>query len=436
VRRLFLGLYVRVMLAIAVAAVVVRAVVIPRVEHQVSLNIANTLSPPLAVMAGIFEDEHRRGGDLDALLARFSSRFDAPLSLVPRGSVAGVAPSSLSELDRGRAVATEDYLRAVVYMRLEGTDRVLAVGPLNPVHPLGQGRGLTLLLLLVAGLTAGVFIIARPLERRLTSLSRAAMALGGGDLDVRAETGPPDAVGHLERTFNVMATEIRRLIEAHRELLRMVSHELRTPIQRLHLALQMANDTEHGDVREKHLARMATDLDELDALIEELLAYSRVEERIAAARETVDARALLDEAALGDGTGVSVAVRDVPGEPIALRAEPRLLRRALANLVRNARQHARTRVELGARAEGGAVIIEVDDDGPGVAAEQRERIFEPFYRIERPAEEGRRGLGLGLAIVRRIAEGHGGRVEVSTSDLGGARFRLALPVPAVVPRSG
>jgi signal transduction histidine kinase len=234
-----------------------------------------------------------------------------------------------------------------------------------------------------------------------------------------------------------MAGEIQNLVTAQEELLRMTSHELRTPIQRLHFGLEHLRSA-HGPAREEEaLDRMEADLTELDELIEELLTYVRLKDSAAPARERVEVFPVLEE--LCDtssrmSAGVTLAGPRSTESPLAVAVEARLLRRAISNLIVNALRHARSRVEVSLTREGSRVHVHVDDDGPGIPQADRERIFEPFQRLDDERTRRSKGSGLGLAIVRRIAETHGGDISALTSELGGARFQLSLPpAPGSVP---
>jgi signal transduction histidine kinase len=266
----------------------------------------------------------------------------------------------------------------------------------------------------------------------LKALAATADELGGGNLSARIAPGPPDAIGHLARTFNGMAERIERLVGAHQELLRMVSHELRTPMQRVHFSVEEVRAAATAADRDRALERIAGDLEKLDELIEELLGYVRLKDSAPTAAAPVDLAPVL-EAVTRDLSPLApgVALVLVLPQDRALRAAipPRLLHRALSNLVTNAQAYGHGRVRLSAAVDGGRVVIDVDDDGPGVPEADRDRVFEPFQRLDDGAER-KRGFGLGLTIVRRIAELHGGTVGVTTSPLGGARFRFELPAAA------
>jgi signal transduction histidine kinase len=273
------------------------------------------------------------------------------------------------------------------------------------------------LLALATGIAA--FPLARRLTRRLESLKEHVEALGEGRLDERVPVEGSDETAQLARAFNRTADRIQSLVADKTRLLADTSHELRTPLTRVRMALALYD--EHP--RPELLARIDRDIEELDALIGELLVVSRLdapEQNLVT--ERVDLLALAaEEAARIEGI-------DVHGLPRSVEGDPRLLRRLVRNLLENAVRHGETPVDVvveNADAVGSVRLI-VSDRGPGIPESQRERIFEPFYRPEGQASaEG--GIGLGLSLVRRIAERHHGRVFCEPRDGGGTRFVLELP---------
>ncbi len=420
---------VTLLLGIAVAAACAMVFVFPRVRDRVGRNIAETTSPPITYLAEELAEAGREHGTYQPVLERAQRRAGIGVDIVRRDTLT-LDTATAEALDRGEVVQTQHFLRSVMYARIDGTGDLVRVGPINPVHPFGEGRGLALLLLFIGGLCGGVFLLVEPLRRRLAALARVTAAFGRGDLSARARRGPRDAIDDLGRSFNHMADEIQRLVAAQQGLLRMVSHELRTPMQRLHFNVERVRDASDDEAREQALDRMARDLDELDELIEELLTYVRLKDQAPARSERVDAGPVVDDVCAGLsplGGVVTMTVAARADEPLPVAVEARSLRRAVSNLVTNALRHARARVVVRVERDGDGVRIDVDDDGPGVPPEAREQVFEPFRRLDDARTRGTRGFGLGLAIVRRIAEQNGGTIVVLVSDLGGARFRLTLP---------
>lgn len=309
---------------------------------------------------------------------------------------------------------------------------VLVVGPV----PAQEALPLTLTLGLIGGAALAFGAVAlfavRTLERRLQSIERALARFGAGKLEL-GELGPrsEDAIGRLAQTVRGMAGRIRSLLHAQQELIQGISHDLRTPVARIRLRLELLNPG--SDTQRERVEGIRRDLDELESLIDAAITYSRLNEgAITLAAEPLDLgrelRSLVeDQALLAKGIALEL---DLPESLPSMSADRSLLRRAVQNLLGNALRHARSRVEVHLRGGQRGICIAVDDDGPGVPEAQRERIFEPFSRLDETRSKRSGGYGLGLAIVRRIAERHGGHISCSGSPLGGARFALDLPAQA------
>jgi two-component system sensor histidine kinase RstB len=232
----------------------------------------------------------------------------------------------------------------------------------------------------------------------------------------------------LERLAAALATQ--------RELTGAVSHELRTPLARLRFALDALMDEGDAARRADTVVACERDIAELEALIDTSLTLARLDMgAVAAAPVPGDLGALLDQEVRALATlleGKALGTRWTLTGPVNFDA--RLLPYALRNGLRNAARHARSRIELAAWVEHGRVFIAVDDDGQGVPPAQQEAVFQPFKRLEGERERRSRGWGLGLAIVRRVAQAHGGTARIETSPLGGARLRLVVPLqPARAP---
>lgn len=237
------------------------------------------------------------------------------------------------------------------------------------------------------------------------------------------------AGGSLAWLARVPAAPAGELLADREELLLAVSHELRTPLMRLRFATEVLMDEDDAAARQEQAERVQRDIDELDELVEDLLAWGRLDAEAVRSDERVDVRkelARLAERASRSRDGVVAEVAEV--QVTRLAADRRLLRRAVGNLVSNAVRYGEGRVELSALAGGGQLRLRVDDDGPGIPPDQRARVMEPFVRMEasRSVEFG--GTGLGLALVHRIATAHGGSLELGTAELGGLRAEVVLPL--------
>ena len=269
----------------------------------------------------------------------------------------------------------------------------------------------------LVGLTA--YPVVRSLTRRLEDLREGVQAFGQGDLGQRVDVAGRDEVAALAASFNAAAARIEALVQAHQSLLANASHELRSPLARLRLALSLLRQNPTAaDVRWREIER---NLAELDALVEEVLLASRLQAAPACERVPVDLLALVAEEA-------AVAGAEVEGDMLTVLGDERLLRRAVRNLLDNARRHAPPLPpDVQLRRVGDAAELRVCDRGPGVPEAERERIFEPFYRLRGHAETAG-GVGLGLSLVRQIAERHGGSIRCEPRPGGGSCFVLRLPL--------
>ena len=290
------------------------------------------------------------------------------------------------------------------------------------------------------GVMVALFPVARRLTRRLVALQHRVQRWGEGDLSVRAPVGGSDEVADLARHFNTAADHIQTLMNAQaallqsqKSLLANASHELRSPLARIRMALELLPHAGGaGALPERTRGELARNVAELDTLVEEILLASRLEAREAdlGTVEPVELLALLAEESARAGASFEP---EGDASAVLVQGVPRLLRRAVRNLLENAARYGHAAgsapaepalVQL-ASSQGWAEIT-VSDRGPGVPPALRERIFEPFYRLP-GASERQGGVGLGLALVRQIAERHGGTVQCQGRAGGGARFVLRLP---------
>ena len=266
-------------------------------------------------------------------------------------------------------------------------------------------------------IAVGAYPVARGLGRRLERLKTGVDRLGGGDLSARVKVEGRDEVAALAQSFNRSAQRIEELVAAHRLLLANASHELRTPLARIAMAAALVGDKADPITRQS----LKEDVAELDQLIEQVLLASRLEaipelER----REPVDLLALAAEEA-------SHYDLEATGQSVTVSGDRTLLRRLVRNLVENARRYGGDGpVSVSVTQQHSRAVLEVSDYGPGVPEAERQRIFEPFYRLAGGIETGR-GSGLGLALVLDIASRHGGGAVCLAAQGGGSRFRVDLP---------
>ncbi len=277
-----------------------------------------------------------------------------------------------------------------------------------------------LLALLFLAVAAGAYPVVRRLTRRLEHLQQGVVAFGAGQLAQRVQIEGQDEVARLADSFNQAAERIETLIHTNQRLLANASHELRSPLARLKMAVAMWADAPPAMQANLH-HEINANIRELDALVDEVLLSSRLEAGVAM---VMDDRVDLLGLAAEEGARVGA---EVDGEALVVLGSDRLLRRALRNLLENARRYAGGHIRVHVQRDAtGVVQVAVCDRGPGVPEAERERIFEPFYRMSGHAErEG--GVGLGLALVRQIARRHDGDVQCTAHTGGGSCFTLTLP---------
>ena len=289
-----------------------------------------------------------------------------------------------------------------------------------------RGVGLVLVLgLLFVAVAIGAWPVARRLTRRLKELKQGVEIFGAGQLSHRVEVVGRDEVAAVATSFNEAAERIEALVRSHKSLLANASHELRSPLARMKMAVAMSADAP-PEQRERLKREIDTNIAELDALVEEVLLASRLDAlQDLEHRDRVDLLGLAAE----EAARVDASLDGEGGEhALVVIGDERLLRRALRNLLENARRYGGDAVSVDVQRSGRNVELRVCDRGPGVPASLRERIFEPFYRLPGHAERAG-GVGLGLSLVKQIAERHGGSVRCEERPGGGSCFVIAIPCP-------
>ena len=318
-----------------------------------------------------------------------------------------------------------------------GSLQVLVLGPLdpdwNPEHrlhlPPQMWLQLAAALVLAGAVGLTAWVLLRPAWRDLRALQHTADALGAGRFDTPMPTLDSRLFAPVGQGMRTTLERLAAALATQRELTGAVSHELRTPLARLRFALDALVEEDDAARRADAVAACERDIAELEALIDTSLTLARLDMgAVAAVLLPGDLGALLDQEVRALAPlleGKVLGTRWTLTGPVNFDA--RLLPYALRNGLRNAARHARSRIELAAWVEDGRVFIAVDDDGQGVPPAQQEAVFQPFKRLEGERERRSRGWGLGLAIVRRVAEAHGGQARMQNAPLGGARLLIDWP---------
>lgn len=264
-------------------------------------------------------------------------------------------------------------------------------------------------------LTLVSVLLVRRLARPLRRLTDSAERVGRGEEVPPLPEEGADDVRHLTVAFNRMQSRLRRFVEDRTRMVAAISHDLRTPITSMRLRAEFIDD-------EETRTKMISTLDEMKAMAESTLAFAR-EEAVTEETRAIDINALLGSLC-ADLCEIGWKVGFREGERTVWRCRPDALRRAFRNVIENAvRYGGSARVGFAVSAEGLEVMVE--DDGPGIPADQRERVFDPFVRLEDSRNRGTGGAGLGLSIARSIIRSHGGEITL----LDGPPFRVGVTLP-------
>jgi len=382
-----------------------------------------------------------------AVLARLQRDFDYDLRLKPIDQVKFM-PTDRLRVMRGDIARGDEEQVDTVHYRIHDTDLVLAMGPIwiTPVRSdyvdFASVRLLGTLTLL--GLVAFPLVVARlwlaPSRRDLRALRASVRELADGATTTRPAQAESRLLAPLAGELRRLAINWHALVDSQRELSRAVSHELRTPLARLRFGLALLDEQARAG-NERVLDSLERSLTDLEELVERSLVYARytqaqpvleLHERdlLAWVREEL---ASPTEAPPGPTLQVSGA-DDRPAREAVF--DPAHMKFALRNLVINAQRFAASRVDVRVACDGAVARIDVDDDGPGVAESDRQRIFEPFVRGRPPGHRAAEGHGLGLSIAARVIAWHHGRIELGRAPIGGARFSLVWPVDPAAPAPG
>ena len=429
--RLFLRLYLFLMLPATIAFVVFMYI-----TDQVMAQLhADQMR---ARAAGAFDRAERiindtRVPDWQGRLKLIEETFRVEHAIVPLAKAADdwfMSPSERERLREGQIAFRDRPGGGQVYLRkLKDSDRALRIEWVGAYEYLMLYYAIILGLVSLA-LCAILYRWAKPMWRDLEAMKSATARVGAGDFAVRADVRRSSLLEPIATGFNRMAERVQALLQSHRDLEQGVAHELRTPLAQLKFDLELARTSENAGDREARFTAMERDVTDLEELVNELLVLANLREAPPYQPRALPARDVVGEVIRRAheemrATGRSVAIEPPRNLPETITCDGKYMSRALVNVLRNALRYANERVAVTVEKAGGRTVISVDDDGPGVPPEERERLFDPFTRVEgsRGRESG--GVGLGLAIVKSVAEWHGGEARISDSPLGGARVSIS-----------
>lgn len=344
----------------------------------------------------------------------------------------GTLPEGLenSEDHLAYTEAAKDFLGEGTIVKVEVSDRIY-VWVNEPGHPdywvrmpIGEfDSGMPISMIIFSGMLlllslAGAWLLVHQLHRPLKRLAFAAREIGRGDYPGKLkETGPQELVA-VTSAFNQMAADVHQLEEDRTLLLAGISHDLRTPITRIRLSIEFLSEQDE-DLKQGLIA----DTQDMDDIIDQFIGYVRYgsEEKT----EKIDINDLITQvvdSASKQHAGIKTDLKNIP----ALNFKPMAIKRMLSNLVENAFRYGEAPVVISSEIDGEKLRVTVKDNGKGIADLDKLRLFQPFARGDKA--RGGKGSGLGLAIVQRIAEMHGGTIQLENHQDGGLQAYFEMPL--------
>lgn len=371
-------------------------------------------------------------------IRQLSDDLQLTLEILPMDDVA--QSDAMKELHAGKILAATSDDNIIWYKRFSNTNQVLML-----IVPQTDDRESllydVLLIIFYLGIALVIYLWVWPLSRDSKKLELQTRDLGKDGVPQTLKISPTSTLYPLALAFNQMAQRLRELIASHREMTNAVSHELRTPLARMKFALAMIDEETLGEKDRRQLRSLELDIAEMESLISSLLMYAGFEQKTQRLKQSPGYMSdLLEEIRSRfirhNERNLQFTVSDAHNAVVY--CEWKLMETVLQNLINNAARYAQTCIRVEIQQTAFEYVIAVEDDGPGIAPQKRERVFESFVRLyheEEPASEksdgsATGGFGLGLAIVKRIMQWHGGYAEfVEPQQLGGARAQVRWPKP-------
>ncbi|MEW5251452.1 ATP-binding protein [Microbulbifer sp. 2201CG32-9] len=275
---------------------------------------------------------------------------------------------------------------------------------------------------------APIYLTIKSVTRHISKLSSHSQALASGNLSVRADTSLPLPLSHLASSFNSMAEDLERMISEQQIMASAISHELRTPISKLQLVVALLAKRLPGGRELEFVQDIDRYIDELDALSNKVLTLSKLNVKDTIQYEEVDLwpliKSCVDEF---DSWFKEMEISMTGLKNCHLTGNYFYLKLLIDNLLKNATRYGNSRVLVTILQVNDEVMLAVEDDGPGIPSDQRETIFAPFSRVDSSRNKQTGGFGLGLALVESVVRRHKGKIDVSESGLGGAKFSILFP---------
>jgi two-component system OmpR family sensor kinase len=426
--RHFLGLYLLIVLTLAVVSWGQDRLM------QAYSSPDNTADPSATAVVAILGDGLRGlpAEDWQTRIADISARTGVDLELFSNEEIAG--PDTLASLSRGENAYMRTSTGASWVLKRLDPGHVLALKSREPPAQQRSALEWLLTLLFYAVIALVLMFWIWPLTRDLRALESAAAHYGNRNWRFTAQIKPHSQIYPLAATFRKMAARIDGLIASHKDMSNAVSHEIKTPLSRMQFEIELAQEADSVTAVKASLDNIKSDIDAINGLVKATLGYAILERADLTLNMlphdfTKLLPAIVESAKHGLRAEVTVSV-NVQERATQVYCDVHLLETVLRNLLYNAGRYATSRIAVSFTAQNGSNELLVEDDGPGIPPQERDRVFQSFVQLDTQA--GRKmGYGLGLAIVKRAIEWHGGDVGIAESALGGALVRAHWPtVPA------
>jgi len=340
-------------------------------------------------------------------------------------------PASLAQrLRSGEIVALESEQGVSLHFYLDQHDKLLSI---QTGLTEGGDTELSWLLTIFFYIATLVLVLLwlRPLLRRLSLLRESTKSFGEGNLTSRIDARGITYIGDIEQGFNRMAERIQQLVEDNKLLTSAVSHDLRTPLARLRFGVDTLSDAPDTVSRATYIERINSDLDEMESLVESLLRYARLDNVMdGVEKQAINIPQLLEQCIAqyyDSDITITINHRSLSSSPsLILHGGIEHIATLFNNLLSNALVYANSQLMIDLRQENNCIVVKFCDDGPGIPKELRQLVVKPFERGD-SGEGGNSGFGLGLAVATRIAQYHGGGIEIADcEELKGALVSVRL----------
>ncbi len=370
---------------------------------------------------------------LSAETLKLAERYQLAVNLEQSANLA-LPPELASELERNSMLALQSETQTYFLYRLGSHPDYLLQLSLPAEKNSGKYMDFVLTVTLYLGITLAMIIWLVPLTRRLSLLNKVAAKFGQGNLDTRIKPSRLSYITGLEQSFNRMAAQIEKLVADNKLLAGSLSHDLRTPVSCLRFGIEAALDAEDAEQQEKYLIRVEDELTRMELMLEAFLEFASMERQgimLKPGKHEINSllKGLLNEMKpLAEKRSV-IFKQVLSKQPIHITIDHHWYYRAMMNLISNALDYSTESILVEVVLEEGLVKVRIHDDGPGVPIEQQHLIFDAFVTMDETRNRQSTNFGLGLAIVQRVIEWHGGKVRVTDSDaLGGACFEVLVPL--------